>query len=278
MAEAIRPSRWAVEQFGEHAADVMRHVVAGLAQGQKTARIVQAAAESHGSADKRAYGSLWATRYRQVIEQFELADLPGYEAYRPHGASYSLAVINGRVLIPFRHATSLNEPITSAKLSTKIPQQVSRDNNVEPTPTLFGDLNTNDAVNPTVMEAAAAAEAENLTVIYVAWVANADSDEVLGAWWGTPVSLEDDGTIVWQGGRPEKLDMGLAYVDDNRRNPSVDDRGAEDGLRVTGTSEATPGFAQGEVPDLSVFARPKTEEAPTAESKPDTVEVEDGNE
>lgn len=131
MADGVTPSQWAVERFGEQAAEVTKRVVTGLARGQRSARLVQVAAKNAGAKDKRPYGSMWATRYSQVIEQFDLADMPGYEARKPKGASYSLAVINGCVLIPFRHATSLKEPISSAKLSTKIPKQVSRDNGVE---------------------------------------------------------------------------------------------------------------------------------------------------
>lgn len=279
MAGAFTPSRWAVEQFGEHAAEVVRHVVVGLARGQRAARAVQATAEKLGAVDKRAYGSLWATRYRKVVEQFELADLPGYQPYKPRGASYYLAVVNGRVLIPFRHATSLNEPITNAKLSTKIPQQVSRENNVEPPPTLFDSQSAPDPTgDPTVAEAAAAAEAENLTVIYVAWVANADSDEVLAAYWGTPASLQDDGTIMWQGGLPEKLDMSLASLGENRGTLGGEERDTSGGLRASGTSQTTPGFAQGDEPPLGFSARSQPEEAPSAEPEPTTPEAEAGDE
>ncbi|MFD4862715.1 hypothetical protein [Streptomyces atratus] len=265
MAGEVTPSRWAVEQFGEPAAEVIRHVVTGLAQGQKAARLVQVAAKDAGAKDKRAYGSMWATRYHHVVSQFDLASLPGYEPHRPKGASYSLAVVNGRVLIPFRHATSLTEPISRAKLSTKIPHQVSRDNGVDPAPTLF-DAPEADA-SPTVAEAAAAARAEKLTVVYVAYVANADSDEILAAWWGTPHSLEDDGTMLWE---PERLDMSIATAQDSgssRRD-----------LHDAGAAIPTQGWAGGEVPSLDVAPRVEPIKLPSAEQEPTTPETEDGNE
>ncbi len=268
MAGEVRPSRWADEQFGEHAAEVMRHVVTGLARGQKAARLVQVTAESAGAQDKRPYGSMWATRYHQVVSQFDLASLPGYEAHKPKGASYSLAVVNGRVLIPFRHATSLKEPISCAKLSTKIPQKVSRDNGVEPAPTLFDVLDvTEGEANPTVAEAAEAAKAEKLTVIYVAYVANADSDEILAAWWGTPHSLEDDGTMRWD---PERLDMSIAAEQDSSHSRSD--------LHGVGTATPAQGWAGGEVPSLNVTPRFEEAERPSAEQEPMNPETEDGDE
>ncbi|WP_030593498.1 hypothetical protein [Streptomyces globisporus] len=268
MAGEVTPSRWAVEQFGENAAEVMRHVVTGLARGQKAARLVQVAAENAGAQDKRPYGSMWATRYQLVVSQFDLASLPGYKPHKPKGASYSLAVVDGRVLIPFRHATTLTEPISRAKLSTKIPHQVSRDNGVDPAPTLFDTPEIAGAeVGPTVAEAAAAANAEKLAVIYVAYVANADSDEILAAWWGTPHSLEDDGTMLWE---PERLDMGIATAQDSgssRRD-----------LHDSSAAVPTQGWAGGEVPSLDVAPRVEPVKAPSAEQEPTTPETEDGNE
>jgi hypothetical protein len=98
--------------------------------------VVQVAAEREGATDKRACGSTWATRYKLVVDQFELDSLPNYQPVKPKGAPYNLAVVNGRVLIPFRHATSLNVPIFQARLSTTIPHKVSRENGVAADPTL----------------------------------------------------------------------------------------------------------------------------------------------
>ncbi|WP_369042053.1 hypothetical protein [Streptomyces sp. Midd1] len=268
MAGEVTPSRWGVEQFGEHAADVMRHVATGLVRGQKAARLVQVTATAAGAVDKRPYGSMWATRYHQVVEQFDLASLPGYEPHKPKGASYSLAVVNGRVLIPFRHATSLTEPISRAKLSTKIPHKVSRDNGVEPAPTLFDTPEATDAdASPTVAEAAAAAKAEQLTVVYIAYVANADSDDILAAWWGTPHTLEDDGTMLWE---PERLDMSIATGQDSGSS--------RQDLHHAGAAIPTQGFAGGEVPSLNVTPRFEPATRPSAEQEPTIRDTENGDE
>ncbi|TDV44156.1 hypothetical protein [Actinophytocola oryzae] len=58
MTSEVGPSRWAVEQFGDHAAEVRRHVIVGLARGQRGARLVQTVAESAGAKDKLPYGSM----------------------------------------------------------------------------------------------------------------------------------------------------------------------------------------------------------------------------
>lgn len=272
MAGEFTPSQWAVEQFGDQATDVIRHVVKGVARGQQTAYEVQVAAEKAGAKDKRAYGSMWATRYGQVVKEFKLAELPGYEARKPKGASYSLAVINGRVVIPFRHADSLTEPISRAKLSTKIPHQVSRDNGVspaQPPPTLFDREAAEEAEGPSVAEAAAAASEEQLTVIYVAYAANADSDKVLAAWWGTPTSLEDDGTMVWH---PEQLDMSIATA-------KQDSSHSHDDLRDAGTTVTrAQGFTGGDLPALGVTHRSEDAKSPSAEPEPTISDIENGDE
>ncbi|KQC37861.1 hypothetical protein UK82_12695 [Frankia sp. ACN1ag] len=277
MSAVVEPSQWAIGQFGDHAAEVMRHVVTGLARSQRAAREVQEAAEGAGAANKRPYGSMWDTRYNMVVEEFALAELPGYQPLRPKGASYSLATVNGRVLIPFRHATSLTKTIFDARLSNQIPRRVSRANGVNPAPTLFDE--SNDAgtasatapeaaavAGPTVAEVAAVAREAHLTVIYIAYVANADSDEVLAAWWGTPTSLEDDGSMTWL---PESLDMSIAIT-----TPAVGRRGD---LRAVG-GEATAGFAQGDLPRLAVTPRTMPADIPSSEAAESTPEAVDEDE
>jgi hypothetical protein len=123
------------------------------------------------------------------------------------------------------------------------------------------------AADPTVEEAAEAARAANLTVIYVAYVANADSDVVLAAWWGTPDSLEDDGRMRWS---PERLDMSIA-------TSQTSDQSRGD-LHVAGASTAAPGFAEGELPPPVVTAHAETVHLPASEAEPIIPEAEDGDE
>ena len=267
MPERVDPSRWAVEQFGEHAAEVQRHVVTGLVRGQRSARLVQEAAEREGAGDRRPYGSMWAFRYKGVVEQFELADLTGYEAIKPRGASYSLAVINRRVIIPFRHSTTLVNPISNARLSTAIPRRVSREHGVNPMPTLFDTPEAEVAGNPSLEEAAAAAQVdERFIVVYVGYVANADSDDVLAAWWGTPTSLEADGRMIWA---PERLNMSIA-------DSSVSGRG--EALRSTETGSLSAGFTQGPLPDLPMRSHSEVVDRPVSEVEERNSEVQDGDE
>jgi hypothetical protein len=271
MVSSVTPSRWAVEHFGEHAAAATECVVSGLVRAQKAAWQVQKAAEAEGASTKRPYGSMWDSRYNFVIERFELRKLPGYEAYRPKGASYSLAVVNGRVLIPFRHATTLGVPISQARIQNQIPRVEARRLGVEPSqPSLFDDPTVADGAGcaPTVAEAAAAAEAaEDLRVIYVGFVANAGSDEVLAAWWGEPTALEDDGSLVWT---PEELDLSIATATSSGSTRSR--------LDVPGVAATTQGFAQGDVPPLNVATRDRQVDKPSAESEPVTPDAVDGDE
>ncbi|MBN6040050.1 hypothetical protein [Amycolatopsis sp. 195334CR] len=264
MTDQERPSRWAVEQFGADAAEVLRHVVVGLQQGQRTARTVHAAALAAGARDNHAYGAMWTARYHRFAEQFERAGLPGSQVLKPKGAPYSLAVVHDRVLIPFRHATTLSVPITQAKLRTMIPRRVSREHGVEPAPTLFDVPPAPDpelAEEEAMAAAIAAAQAERLTVVYVAYVANADSDDILAAWWGIPASLDDDGTLVWS---PEQLDLSIAA-------PAG---GAGPALPGTAT---VPGFAQGAEPPLRFGSRPAPVQHPASEPEPPASETVNGD-
>jgi hypothetical protein len=259
-----KPTRWAVEQFGDSALDVAKYVIMGLRRGQRAARIVQAVAQAEGATHNHPFGSMWTTRYQVIVEQFDLADLPGFEVIKPKGASYRLAVINGRVLIPFRHASSTTKPIGQAKLGSLIPRRIARESGVLPERTLFDEPNglTEDAKDsiesPTVREVAADARALNLTVVYIGYVANADSDEVLAAWWGTPISLEDDGSMVWS---PERLD--LTVNDYTIRAEGI-------GLNTVSAAEEAPGFAQGAEPELKFTPRPRKAELPQSEPEPST--------
>jgi hypothetical protein len=230
-----------------------------LNRGQLAARNVQVAAREEGAVDNYAYGSMWNARYQMIVNQFELADVPGFKLVKPKGASYRLVVVNDRVLIPFRHATSMNKPISQAKLDSLIPRRIARESGVPPERTLFDDLETDDAEDVTEVPTAgiltADANAMNLTVVYIGYVANAGSDDIQAAWWGTPISLEDDGTMIWT---PERLDLSIA--DDHRAGT------AAAGLRVVGTEINAPGFAQGDEPELTFTPKPHEDELPASEA------------
>lgn len=265
MFSAGKPSKWAVEQFGDDAADVAKYVVRGLISGQQSARKVQAAARAEGVGDNRPFGSMWSARYQKFVDELRLADLPDYEVVKPKGASYQLCVVNGRVLIPFRHDTSLRKSIGRAKLDSLIPRRIGQESGVLPELTLFDELELEASVaneqepdgSPTFGEVVAQATASNFTVVYVAYVANADSHEIQAAWWGTPISLEHDGRLTWF---PEQLDVSPA--DDNMNN------GPDTDLQAVDTNGDAPGFAQGDEPDLGITPKPRKDELPESEVDP----------
>ncbi|MBM7772517.1 hypothetical protein JOD54_002721 [Actinokineospora baliensis] len=226
-----------VEQFGEHTDEVAGLVATALARGQRAARMVQASAKAEGASDNHAFGSMWVNRYRELNKQIEAAGLPGYRPHTPKGAPYSLAVVDGCVLIPFRHATHLGKPISQAKVPTKIPQHVTREQGVPSDLTLF-DI-PQELAQPTLADVVSAAQREKLTVVYIAYVANADSDDILAAWWGIPTAMDDEGKLTWS---PESLDLTTAAGVDT----SITD---------------APGFAFGEVPTLPFGSPPSSSNA-----------------
>jgi len=256
MVSMSSGSAWAAEQFGEDAHDVEVNVVKGLFRGQRAARAVKQFALAEGASDNYAYGSMWNARYQIFVEQCELAGLPGFESVKPKGAPYRLAVVNGRVLIPFRHSDTVGKPIGEAKISSLIPRRVSRENGVLPEQSLFdavSEAGADDVASISVEDAAVAAHVAGYTVVYVAYVANADSDEIPEAWWGTPVSLNDDGSMTWS---PVKLDLALA----------TDDVHVTAGGGLPGTAAgALPGFAQGAEPPLAFGSKVRKDDMPVSE-------------
>ncbi|GAA3844355.1 hypothetical protein GCM10022243_08420 [Saccharothrix violaceirubra] len=232
---AYQPSSWAVSQFGDQTHAVVHSLVRGLNRAQRARWLVQRDAHAQGVLTKRAYGSLWDTPYHSVIEELGLENLDGYRVHHPYGASYDLAMVGGRVLVPFKLGSRMPLSPKVVTIATLVPQRTGRRFGVEPPAMLF-DLHA--PARPTVADAVAAAGEADLTVIYVGFVANADSDRVLGAWWGEPISLADDGTLTWE---PERLPLDLDLEDAPQ-------------LPLTG-------FAEGDEPELDVTRHPDARDA-----------------
>ncbi|GAB3900854.1 hypothetical protein ACFQ1S_01665 [Kibdelosporangium lantanae] len=258
MSDGVVASAWARGHFGDQAERVIKGVVAALARAQQSAWRVQETAVSEGVENRRPYGSMWDTRYRFLGD--ELQHLDGFEQYHPYGASYHLVVLNGRVLIPFRHASTLEMPISGAKLNNEVPRKVSREFGVLPSPTLFDEPEDEPAGESTVGEAMAAVTDGPMPIIYIAYVANAGSDRLLAAWWGEATSLEEDGRLNWS---PEQLP--IESVDYGR-------------LAVAGMPSGATGFDQGDEPKLDLSPRPNDVEVPSAEIEPEQPPAQDGDE
>lgn len=250
MSADVVASNWAEGHFGAEAPTVIKRVVTALAIAQQAAWRVQESAVKEGASNARAYGSMWETRYHCLVEQ--LSDLEGFRTYHPRGAPYKLVLLNGRLLIPFRHSTTLTEPIGTAKLGNEVPMKVSRHFGVQPSPTLFDDY---------ADEIEDAAVPEHVAVIYIAYVANAGSDQLLRAWWGEAASLEEDGHLNWN---PEELPVDAADL----ASP----------LTLAGASADAPGFDQGAEPGLDMALRPHRVEVPSAEINTTLPTAQDGDE
>ncbi|MEV0699495.1 hypothetical protein AB0I53_16465 [Saccharopolyspora sp. NPDC050389] len=105
---------WAARHFGDQAEEVSRRVVAAMVKAQKASFEVQAFASGEGATNRRPYGSMWESRYTFLED--EMKGLDGYETFRPPGASFRLVRLNGCLLLPIRHASSLSKPLSQVHI------------------------------------------------------------------------------------------------------------------------------------------------------------------
>lgn len=255
MSSSVQVSPWAAEQFGDLAETVVRAVVESLEEAHEAGLRTQGASSARHN---RPYGSMWPERYDVLVSK--LRGERGVEILHPRGASYDLPVINGRVLFPFRHSDNLaKRPITQARIANPIPQQLATRLNV-PTPrppeTLFDEPDEDDQV------VAAPPAPPNLQIVYIAYVCNPQTQQVLHAWWGIPKAQDEQGHLDWD---PEPLPLELL-------RPGVADKPST----VTGT--AAQAFDSGEPPTPNLQPRPRIVDNPPTEPEPDEDTPVDGDE
>ena len=244
---------FAEEHFGDQAVEVMRRVVQALTDAQRAGVAAQGASGLRG---KHPYGSTWNAKFDFMVAAFR--DLPGVTLARPEGVGYRLVVLNGRLLVPFQHAKTLATPITeaqvrSAPLRGLTSEAVAR----PPSPwTLFDDdPGSDDPGSPGPDDAAVPLSelGSELTVVYIGFASNADTDRLLAAWWGVPTAQDDEGNLTWN---PEPLPLHLAA---EQTPAAATDAGAGPGA---GLGAAVAGFDQGEIPQPTISPRPRKPAAP----------------
>lgn len=243
----ISASRWAIEQFGTQAAEVIRRVVGSLTEAHRRGLAAQAEARLK---TKHPYGGTWTAKYELLVEA--LKDLPGAEVFRPRGASFELIKLNGHVLIPFRHATTLDQPIKAARITNKIPLRVA--DTFEPLPlqpTLFDE--ESDEEHAAVADAVADID-PSTPIVYIAFVCNVDSDRLLGVWWGLAPHRDDDGRLNWN---PEQLPA-----------EAITARPGKPVVTPSGRETSGPSFDQGELPPVIFTPREVPTDAPPSEPEP----------
>lgn len=248
MQVELEPTSWAVQRFGEHAQAVMMGVVQALTDAQRAALAAQDASRLRA---RHPYGGTWLARYEFLVNA--LHDLPGAEIVRPHGAGYRLVLLNGCLLVPFAHSKTLTEPpISQARVPSALLRELTAA--AVPPPREPLALFTPDPPATGGGRPAVATLPPGTEVVYIAFVANADSDGLLAAWWGIPQFQDAEGGLTWS---PDPLPVHLAERADSDL--------ARDPARFTPVVPAPRrAFDQGELPELALGARPAPTEPPPA--------------
>lgn len=250
MQVEVEPTSWAVQRFGEHAQAVMLGVVQALTAAQRAGLAAQDASRLRA---RHPYGGTWLARYEFLVNA--LHELPGVQIVRPHGAGYRLVLFNGCLLVPFLHSKTLTEPpISRARVPSVLLRELTAAA-VAPPHEPLALFTPDPPVAPGPAPAVATLPA-GTEVVYVAFVANADSDGVLAAWWGIPQFQDSEGGLTWS---PDPLPVHLA------ERPAHDP--AHDPARFSPVVPAPRrAFDQGELPELALGARP----SPTDPAPPST--------
>ncbi|MBB6375971.1 hypothetical protein BKA01_003229 [Pseudonocardia eucalypti] len=256
MGVEVVVTTWAQEQFGDDAAEVIRRVVRAILAAHQSALAAQHAS---GLEKKFAYGSVWEAKYLNLVA--ELGDMPGAEIIKVPNTGYFLIKLHGKVLVPFRHASSLSIPISQAKIESVVLRDLAALSVPRPPrqPSLFDfadEAETDTRATPASQQGDSETSPildENTTFIYIGFVANADSKAVLAAWWGIAQAQAEDGTLTWS---PEELPLHIISPDEIPTHVPQP--------RSAGQIAA---FDQGTAPALEVSARPRPVEDPVTDDE-----------
>ncbi|SCL21233.1 hypothetical protein GA0070616_2243 [Micromonospora nigra] len=235
MLQEPAASHWAQQNFGPQATDVQHRLVDALVQSQGRAVLIQ---QMSGLDTKQPYGGMWPKVHQEV--ELQLSKVPGAQRFRPPRACYNLMVVNGRLLLPFRHADSLSVPASKARLTTKVARELSAMlAAAAPAADLFSLFSPEDlSETPVLKRPELIYLAPQTKVIYVPYVSHAHSG-LLKAWWGEAM-MEADGTLAWRQD-PEELPVSHALLSFRRSGP----------INVpVSQPAATPRFNEGDLPPL----------------------------
>lgn len=241
---------WAQSQFGDDGAKVIRRVIRAMAAWHQSGLDAQAAS---GMTKKYPYGSVWSTRFDNLV--VELHDLTGAEIIPVPGAGYQLVKLQGKVLIPFRLATTLPVHHSQAKIESETLRELTALSVPRPVPppSLFDDTEADVAPWP-ARDGRLAIIDSDTSIIYIGVVANADSKSLLALLWGIGEAQSEDGTLIWS---PEPLPLDI--LGPNEVPVRVPEHRTHD--QVTA-------FDRGPVPSVAVTARSRPVEAPPTGDEP----------
>lgn len=196
--------RWAIETFGAAGVQI-RNRVPQLVREEHTASAD--AQETSGHRSKGVYGEFW----RGILEKFEqFGTMPGATLMRPGQAPYSIPVVNGVALFPWRYGRSRDGDLATTPFVTSDARAAMFDlSGVETQPELNLGL-ARPELTPEEQQLAEVVEAamSDAHVTSGKLVVVAISSSVIGLHdmtWGE-VSLDSEGCLEW--GFHESL-MGL---------------------------------------------------------------------
>jgi hypothetical protein len=187
--------RWAIETFGARGVSI-RNLVPQLVREEHTASADAQDASGHRS--KGVYGEFW----RGILEKFEqFGKLPGATLVRPGLAPYSIPVINGVALFPWRYSRNFDGDLTTTRFVTSEARAAMFD---------LGDVVTQPELNLGLPRPELTAEEQQLVEIVEAAMNDAQvtsgklvvvaiSSSVIGLhdmMWGE-VTLNNDGNLEW---------------------------------------------------------------------------------
>ena len=187
--------RWAIETFGTPGVYV-RDLVPQLVREEHTASADAQDASGHRS--KGVYGEFW----RGILEKFEqFGKLPGATLIRPGQAPYSIPVINGVALFPWRYSRSRDGDLATTRFVTSEARAAMFD---------LSEVLIQPELNLGLPRPELTAEEQELAEIVEAAMSDAQvtsgklvvvaiSSSVIGLhdmMWGD-VTLNDDGSLDW---------------------------------------------------------------------------------
>jgi hypothetical protein len=104
--------RWAIETFGAQGVHI-RDMVPQLVREEHAASVD--AQEASGHRSRGVYGEFW----RGILERFEqFGNLPGAALVRPGRAPYSIPVVNGVAIFPWRYGRNSEGDLSTASFLT----------------------------------------------------------------------------------------------------------------------------------------------------------------
>jgi hypothetical protein len=240
---------WAREVLGEPG-PYIRKALPGVLLATHSQYV--ALQQQSGLADASPYGLIWLGMPKALVDSFVgIADV---QLYRPKRGRYSLPLVNGVPIIPWRYAKDgttdlkgvpFGKPVTESRKSLFIPPEI-------PPELPLGDVGLGDAVVDALSPEnrisidGYGAEIRTLATGHLVGVAAyaSNPDALLKGYFGY-ATLGDDDLLVWD------------YIEEFRFSPS--------GVRLRDVSSSKPTFSSGPLQQPTLRPRSRSEKTDHSE-------------